>query len=282
MSYSPECLGPGRPVTKVIVSQSAFSYIHYQRQLSCNEEKAMTFTTIKTVRDYAIQTPQTIPVFEKLGIDYCCGGNRPLDEACAVANASMDEVVRALEAAIAQPNRPSERELQAGSLAELISHIVSTHHVFVRTQIPEIGRLLEKVYTKHGVNHPELTEIHTTFVGLGQELMMHLMKEENILFPYIERMEESVLQKEPILPPPFGSVLNPVRMMEHEHDDAGAALRTLRNASRDYTPPEDACTSFRALYTTLANFEKDLHQHIHLENNVLFPKALEMESAAQN
>ncbi len=242
----------------------------------------MTLTITKTVRDYAIETPQTIPVFEKLGIDYCCGGNRPLDEACAAANANVDEVLRALEAAVAQPNRPNERELRAGSLAELISHIVRTHHAFVRTQIPEIGRLLEKVHTKHGANHPELGEIRGTFEGLGQELTTHLMKEENILFPYIERMEESVLQKEPILPPPFGTVANPVRMMEHEHDDAGAALRRLRKASRDYTPPEDACTSFRALYTALSSFEKDLHQHIHLENNLLFPKALEMESGAQS
>ena len=241
----------------------------------------MTLTITKTVREYAIETPQTIPVFEKLGIDYCCGGNRPLDEACTAANANLEEVLRAVEAAIAQPNRPSERELQAGSLAELISHIVHTHHVFVRTQIPEIGRLIEKVYSKHGANHPELVEIRGTFQGLGQELTMHLMKEENILFPYIERMEESVLQKEPILPPPFGTVANPVRMMEHEHDDAGTALRTLRKASRDYTPPEDACTSFRALYTALHNFEQDLHQHIHLENNVLFPRALAMESGAQ-
>lgn len=239
----------------------------------------MTLTTTKTVRDYAIETPQTIPVFEKLGIDYCCGGNRPLDEACAAANLNLDQVLQSLDAALAEPPRPTDRELRAGSLAELISHIVSTHHTFVRTQIPEIGRLIEKVHSKHGPNHPELGEIRGTFTGLGQELMMHLMKEENILFPYIERMEESVLQHEPILPPPFGTVANPVRMMEHEHDDAGAALRMLRKTSQNYTPPADGCTTFRALYTALENFEKDLHQHIHLENNVLFPKALEMEKS---
>jgi regulator of cell morphogenesis and NO signaling len=242
----------------------------------------MTLMTTKTVREYAIEAPQTIPVFEKLGIDYCCGGNRPLGEACAAANASVDAVLQSLEAAIAQPHRPTERDLRTGSLAELISYIVRTHHVFVRTQVPEIERLLEKVHTKHGVNHPELGEVRSTFHGLGQELTMHLMKEENILFPYIERMEESVLQNEPVLPPPFGSVLNPVRMMEHEHEDAGAALRSLRKASRDFTPPEDACASFRALYTALANFEHDLHRHIHLENNVLFPKALEMEDGCRN
>ena len=241
----------------------------------------MTLTTTKTVRDYAIETPQTIPVFEKLGIDFCCGGNRPLAEACAAANLDVDQVLQSLENAIAEPSRPSDRELKSGSLAELISHIVRTHHAYVRAQIPEVERLLDKVHSKHGENHPDLAKIHSTFHALAQELMMHLMKEENVLFPYIERMEEAVLQHEPILPPPFGTVANPVRMMEHEHQDAGVALKTLRATSQDYTPPEDACTSFRALYTALGNFEKDLHQHIHLENNVLFPRAIAMENGPQ-
>src|ERR1035438_615905 len=180
----------------------------------------MTLTITKTVRDYAIETPQTIPVFEKLGIDFCCGGNRPLEEACASANLDLDQVLQSLETAIAEPSRPSDRELKSGSLAELISHIVRTHHAYVRTQIPEVEHLLEKVHSKHGENHPELTTIQNTFHGLAQELMMHMMKEENILFPYVERMEESVIQREPILPPPFGTVANPVRMMEHEQDPA--------------------------------------------------------------
>jgi regulator of cell morphogenesis and NO signaling len=238
----------------------------------------MTVTITKTVRDYAIETPQTIPVFEKLGIDFCCGGNRPLEEACAAANLSIDEVQKALQKALAEPVRPSDRELRAGSLGELISHIVKTHHAYVRTQTPEIEKLLEKVYSKHGEKHPELAHMRSVFRGLGQELMMHMMKEENILFPYIERMEEAVVQGDPILPPPFGTVANPIRMMEHEHDDAGIALKALRETSRGYTPPEDACVSFQALYTALENYEKDLHQHIHLENNVLFPRAVEMEN----
>jgi regulator of cell morphogenesis and NO signaling len=241
----------------------------------------MTLTITKTVRDYAIETPQTIPVFERLGIDFCCGGNRPLDEACAAANVNVDEVLKSLESVLAEPVRLSDRELRAGSLAELISHIVTTHHGYVRTQVPEIHKLMEKVYTKHGENHPELANIRGIFQGVGQELMMHMMKEENILFPYIERMEESVVLHDPILPPPFGTVANPVRMMEHEHDQAGAALKEMREMSQGYTPPADACTSFKALYVALDNFEKDLHQHIHLENNVLFPRALQMETSHQ-
>lgn len=239
----------------------------------------MTTSTAKTVRDYAIETPQTIRVFEKLGIDYCCGGNRPLDEVCAAADLRLDEVLKALEAAVAEPVKPEERELRAGSLGELVAHIVQTHHVYVRREIPEIERLLEKVCNKHGVNHPELLHIRSLFRGLGKELTTHLMKEESVLFPYIVRMEEAVLQREPILPPLFGTMALPVKMMEHEHDDAGATLKAMREASRDYNPPVDACTSFRALYQALANFEQDLHQHIHLENNVLFPRAQQMESS---
>jgi regulator of cell morphogenesis and NO signaling len=238
----------------------------------------MTLTASKTVREYAIETPQTIRVFEKLGIDYCCGGNRPLTEACAASNLRVEDVLQSLEAALAEPVKPAERELRAGSLGELIAHIVQTHHTYVRREIPEIERLMDKVHSKHGVNHPELGKIRSVFHGLGQELSMHLMKEESVLFPYIERMEEAVLQHEPILPPPFGTVGNPVRMMEQEHDSAGGALKTMREVSQDYNPPADACTSFRALYTALKNFEQDLHQHIHLENNVLFPRALAMET----
>lgn len=237
----------------------------------------MTLTAAKTVREYALETPQTIPVFEKLGIDYCCGGNRPLEEACTAANVPVDEVLKALEAATATPTQPTERELRAGSLAELSAHIVKTHHAFVRRETPQLQDLLQKVCSKHGQKHPEVLHIRSLFHGLSQELTTHMMKEEAILFPYIERMEESVLQHEPILPGPFGSIERPIQMMEHEHDSAGVALKAMREASRDYNPPDDACTSFRALYTSLAAFEQDLHQHIHLENNLLFPRAAEME-----
>lgn len=241
----------------------------------------MTLATAKTVRDYALEAPQAIRVFEKLGIDYCCGGKRPLEEACAAANLSLGDVLLQLEAATAEPLRPSDQELRAGSLAELIAYIVNTHHVFLRSEIPQLDALIEKVCSKHSANHPELLQVRDLFHALGQELLTHLMKEEMILFPYVERMEEAILQHEPILPAPFGTVANPVHAMEHEHDNAGAALRALREASHDYTPPADACTNFRALYAALSAFEKDLHQHIHLENNLLFPRAQEMESSSR-
>jgi regulator of cell morphogenesis and NO signaling len=154
---------------------------------------------------------------------------------------------------------------------------VNTHHKYTREAIARLNPLLEKVRSVHEKNHPELQLIQTVFHGLAQELSTHMMKEEMVLFPYIVRLEEAVIQKEPILPPPFGTVQNPVTMMMHEHDSAGDVLRAMREASSGYTPPGDGCVSYQTLYKVLADFEKDLHQHIHLENNILFPRAIDME-----
>ena len=230
----------------------------------------------KTVRDLAVEIPNATRIFEQYGIDFCCGGKKPLSDACREKGLALLEVTAALKAAAKLSNEPTA-DLQGGSLAALIDHIVKTHHGYTREEIVRLQTLLDKVCSKHGGNHSELRAMQAIFAGLAQELKLHLMKEENVLFPYVIRMEESVLQDEPILPPPFGTVQNPVRMMVQEHDGAGNALRELRQLSADYTPPEDACTSFRVLYKSLEAFEKDLHQHIHLENNILFPRALEME-----
>jgi regulator of cell morphogenesis and NO signaling len=238
----------------------------------------MSISAEKTVRELALESPVATQVFEKLGIDYCCGGSKSLEEACRAANLSVGEVVGSLEAEeqtvrAARPNRDWQEE----PLADLIDHINKTHHKYVREQLARLEPLFEKVSSVHGKNHPELLEMRATFRGLAEELTMHMMKEEKVLFPYIIRMEESVIQKEPVLPAPFGTVQNPVRMMIHEHDSAGNALRALREASNGYTAPADACVSFRTLYQALAAFEADLHQHIHLENNILFPKAVGLE-----
>ncbi len=230
----------------------------------------------KTVRDLAVEIPNATRVFEQYGIDFCCGGKKPLSDACREKRLPLQEVTAALEAAAQTSNEPTS-DLQSGSLAELIDHIVKTHHRYTRDEIVRLQALLDKVSSKHGENHRELRAIQARFAGLAQELKLHLMKEENVLFPYVIRMEESVLQDDAILPPPFGTVQNPIRMMVQEHDGAGDALRELRKLSGGYTPPEDACTSFRVLYKSLDAFEQDLHQHIHLENNILFPRALEME-----
>ncbi len=240
----------------------------------------MAVMTEKRVRDVAVENPVATRVFERFGIDYCCGGNQSLEKACERANASFDEVVDALEMEEETARTAIKvRDWQCEPLIELITHIKNTHHRYTREEIVRLTALLQKVCSVHGKNHPELHGIRETFGWLSQELTTHLMKEEMVLFPYIERMEEAVIQKDPVLPGPFGSVQNPVSMMEHEHDSAGAALRTIRKASNNLTPPADACISCQTLYKALADFEADLHQHIHLENNILFPRAIAMEKA---
>lgn len=238
----------------------------------------MSVATQKTVRELVQEFPSATRVFEKFGIDYCCGGKRPLAEACNAANLSVNEVLDSLETAQrASPIPPKMCDWQIEPLAELVAHIINTHHKYTREEILRLGPLLAKVCLVHGKNHPELNNVRAVFHGLAQELTMHMMKEEKMLFPYIVRMEETIIQKESILPSPFGSVQNPVLMMEHEHDDAGEALRALREITGGYTVPPDGCISYQTLFQALAEFEADLHKHIHLENNILFPRAIAME-----
>jgi regulator of cell morphogenesis and NO signaling len=237
---------------------------------------AMSATTIeKTVRELALEVPAATRVFERLHIDYCCGGGRTLDDACRAAGVAVEQVVAALESGGAPA--AGDRDWSNEPLGELVDHIRNTHHVYTRDAIARIPALIAKVAAAHGERHPELARIQTVFDGLAQELAMHMMKEEMVLFPHIVRMEEASLAGEPPVPPPFGTVRNPVRMMEHEHDSAGDALRELSELSNGYTTPADGCLSYRTLYGALAEFEQDLHQHIHLENNVLFPRAIAME-----
>jgi regulator of cell morphogenesis and NO signaling len=238
----------------------------------------MTVAISKTVRELALEHASATRVFEKLGIDYCCGGNISLEQACRTANLNIDQVLDSLEKAKATPEIKAE-DWQIGPLAGLIAHIQNTHHKYTREEIARLVPLFEKVCKVHGGNHPELLRIYETFQGLAQELNAHMMKEEMILFPYINRMEAAVIKHQPIPRPPFGSVQNPVSMMEHEHDSAGNALRAIREASKGYAVPTEACISFQTLYSALAEFEADLHQHIHLENNVLFPRAIAIENA---
>lgn len=238
----------------------------------------MNVSTERTVRDLALENPAAPRVFEKLGIDYCCGGKRPLAEACHAANLNVDEVLELLEKACAGTST-TQRDWQSESIAALITHIKETHHKYTREEIGRLTALLAKVCSVHGNNHPELLQIRDLFLALSSELTAHLMKEEMVLFPYLVRMEAAVTENAPVARPPFGSVQNPIAMMEHEHDSAGSALHAMREITSGYTPPADACVSYQTLYKALAAFEADLHQHIHLENNVLFPRAVAMEQA---
>lgn len=240
----------------------------------------MTVDLEKTVRELAVENPAATRVFEKYGIDYCCGGGKSLREACREANIAPDKLLETLGAAGQPGSRNGNKDWSAEPLADLIDHIVDTHHAYTREEIERLEPLLAKVCSVHGQRHPELLHIEGVFGGLSQELTMHMMKEEQVLFPYIRRMEEAVLERRPIVPPMFGTVQNPVQMMMHEHDSAGQALRDMRELSAGYTAPPDACVSFQTLYRALDEFERDLHQHIHLENNILFPRAVGMERGA--
>jgi regulator of cell morphogenesis and NO signaling len=238
----------------------------------------MTLTATKTVGEIAAEVPSTTREFEKLGIDYCCGGSRTLGEACAEANIPVDDVLARLEKSLSStPTRDTE-DWQNRPLSDLIGHVNNTHHIFVREESPRIEELAAKVVGVHGNNHPELLQVQAIFSTLAEELRVHLMKEEQVLFPYVLLMEESALAGEPAPPAMFGTVVNPVRMMMQEHDGAGEALRSLRAVTSEYTLPTDACISYRTLYQALQGFESDLHQHIHLENNILFPRAVAMEA----
>ncbi len=242
----------------------------------------MQVNTMSTVRELAVAVPGATRVFEQMGIDYCCGGGRTLADACRQFRAPVEEVLRRLEAATREA-APSDNapDWQTASLTALAAHIVETHHVFTREEFVRLERLLDKVCSRHGGNHPELARLRELFLGLKQDLLPHMLKEEQVLFPYITRLEEAVSAGRDVQPPFFVTVRNPVRMMMMEHDTAGDLLREMRQVTGNYSPPPDACISYQTLYQALRELEADLHQHIHLENNILFPRAVEMESQAQ-
>ena len=237
----------------------------------------------KTIGELATEVPGATRLFEKLGIDYCCGGGNSLEAACSSAGLSLEEVTLSLEHSKELAKQPNtSKDWRQERLSALISHIVTTHHTFTRGELTRLNALFEKVCSVHGQNHPELLSIYKSFRTLSQELTLHMQKEEQVLFPYIVRMEEQVLAHSTMPRSPFGTVKNPVRMMTMEHDQAGDLLAQIRTGSSDFTVPADGCSSFRSLYQSLVALEQDLHQHIHLENNLLFPRAIEMEGSVQN
>lgn len=240
----------------------------------------MPVDTSKTVRELAVELPYATRIFENLGIDYCCGGQRPLLEACSHSQIAVDTVIRQLELAestVEDSRAASQKNWARESVPALIDQILKRHHVYIREEGPRIQKLFAKVATKHGEKHPEVVRALQVFEALLAELDVHLMKEEQILFPYVLRMEESQLSGEPVPPSCFGTVQNPIAMMMAEHDGAGEALRQIRKETGNLQAPADACVSFQSLYRDLLAFEADLHQHIHLENNILFPRSLAME-----
>jgi regulator of cell morphogenesis and NO signaling len=232
-----------------------------------------------SVREVAVEFPQSTSLFERLKIDYCCGGNRPLSEACASIGVEVGEVIEMLGAARqAEPQGNGAKDFQQLTLSELVAYIVETNHVFTRQEMARLEVLSKKVISAHGENHPELHRVGGLFEALCADLKPHMFKEEQILFPYILGLVQADSQNRPAPFAPFGTVDNPIRMMMMEHDTAGEILRDLRTITSDYNTPPDGCISYRTLYEALAAFERDLHQHIHLENNILFPRAIEPEA----
>jgi regulator of cell morphogenesis and NO signaling len=231
----------------------------------------------KAVRELVLANPAAARTLEQFGIDYCCGGNRSLVEACENARVSVEQVIGALEET--QPI-PDGQDWQTAPLGDLTRYIVKKHHAFTREEVKRLTSLLAKVVSNHGINHPELVRVQSLFRGLDQELTMYMMKEEEILFPYIEEMEAAVNAQRSLPSCMFGTVQNPVRMMMMEHDSAGNALREIRAITNSYAVPAEACMSYQELYRALPAFEADLHQHIHLENNILFPRSIRIEQDA--
>lgn len=239
-----------------------------------NPEKG-SGSAARPVRDFVLDKPAAARVFETFGIDYCCGGVETLSQACKAANCSVKEVIEALEKC---DSALPEEDWRNASLTELAQHIVNTHHAFTQAEISRLTGLITKVATVHGANHPELSRLQVTFAELADELREHMRKEEELLFPYIGQMEEAARTRRRPPESIFGTVQNPVAVMIMEHEVAGQALEKIREMAKNYAVPSDACTSYQALYQALPAFAADLHQHIHLENNILFPRAIELES----
>ncbi len=215
-------------------------------------------------------------VFEKYGLDFCCGGKKTIEEACQNKGISPDELINTLSKIDEKGNRDMA-DFNSWKPDFLIDYIVNNHHGYVNRSLPVIKEHADKVASKHNENHPEVETIARLFSEIKNELETHMQKEERMLFPYIKHLIEIESFRREASYPPFGTIQNPIRMMEAEHDAAGNIMAEIKKLSSSYTPPDDACTTYRVLYGELKEFEDDLHVHIHLENNILFPKAIELE-----
>lgn len=235
-------------------------------------------TLDQALADIVNQDLRAAPIFESFGLDYCCAGQQTLADACA--KRSVDPVVVLDALGRIGPTSEAVRLPDAwDELDALTRHIVAHHHTYVTSSVPALQQMLDKLVTVHGERHPELAALRATFRALGNDLLQHLMKEEQLLFPAIDQLARQ-RRGVPGAGTMFATVLHPVRVMEDDHQDAGALIERIRQLTGGYyEPPADACTTYRACFAELRRFEEDLHRHIHLENNVLFPRALDLERA---
>jgi regulator of cell morphogenesis and NO signaling len=231
----------------------------------------------QTVGEVAASSAVAVNILDQYGIDYCCGGKRPFEDVCREKGLSPTRVANEIETAAAVlPAR--SKDWNAAPLREIIRHIVSTHHEYLKLELPRIAQRLRKVVEVHGETDPAaLDELDNVFEGLRQELSLHMHKEEMMLFPAINRYEAAARSGWPLPAAPFGSIENSIGVMEAEHDSAGLALTRIRELTVDLQPPPFACSTYRAMLDGLKALETDLHSHIHLENNILFPRAIAIE-----
>src|SRR5262245_44150744 len=237
----------------------------------------MNVTPQTTVAEIASSMPRAIPVFQKHGIDFCCGGRRVLAEVCSEKGVGFETLVGEIEAAM-RPSADPDGDWAAKPLSALIDHILARYHTELKEELPRLLGLAEKVAAVHGAHDPErLPPLRDVFRSLSDELDAHMEKEERVLFPYVRELEAVARGSRPAFTLPLGLAAGAIGVMDREHASAGLALKTLHRLTDGYRPPEDACGSFRALYAGLELLEADLQCHIHLENNILFPRALKIE-----
>ena len=230
----------------------------------------------KTLAQIVNEDHKAAKVFEKYGLDFCCKGKRSLQMACEEKDLLVETIAEELDLAIGK-NEPPVVDYNKLPLSALSDFIVNTHHDYTKKELPQIFHYLQKVSSKHGDRHNELYQIFEKFSELKDELEMHMRKEEYILFPRIKELERATYA------PASGiNIQAPVVVMEDEHEHAGNLLKEIRQLSDNYNPPVDACTTYRLSFAALQAFEADLHQHIHLENNILFPRAIKLSEPGQD
>ena len=236
-------------------------------------------TTPNTVADLITAFPQSLVVLEKLGIDYCCKGKQSIEQACIGIGITPHEL---LERIVEAPKpQTGDRNWDHQPLSAIIAFIVSTHHQYTRESLTLLTPVAAKVRKVHGANHVELALIEKLIIEMSDDLIPHMLKEEQVLFPYIDAVEAASLTGREATPPFFGTARNPIRMMMQEHEVVGQKLLEIRALAANYTLPPEACTSYQRLFTGLQEFELDIHRHIHLENNILFPRAIDLEDKAR-
>jgi len=230
----------------------------------------------KTIGSFVAEDFRTATVFSKYRIDFCCKGNRTVTEVCEKQNIDADALLENVLQVVQSENNGSI-DFNSWPLDLLADYIEKTHHRYVEEKTNVLLPFLDKLCKVHGANHPELFKINELFIGCAGELSQHMKKEELVLFPFVKRMVKTKDTDGVLHQPSFGTVANPIAMMMHEHDNEGERFREIAALTDNYTPPADACTTYRVTFAMLKEFEADLHKHIHLENNILFSKAVILE-----